>query len=82
MNKYILCFFGFLTACASTEFMALQGKTEEAVRAHKGDPALIIHENNREMWTYRTGECRQLVFFDEEGRVTDWHETSACSVSE
>ena len=82
MNKYILCFCVLLTACAHTEFTALQGKTGETVRAQKGDPSLIIHENGHEMWTYRIGECRQLIFFDEEGRVTDWHESKTCNTPE
>ena len=78
MKKYILCAFLFLTACVSSEFAAIRGKNTEAVRHIKGEPATIIHENGYEMWTYRQGECRQIVFFDDQGRALDWYESGVC----
>ena len=78
MKKYILILFLFLVACANTEFSAIRGKSPESVRRIKGEPAAIIHENGYEMWTYRDGECRKMVFFDEDGEAVDWYESGDC----
>ena len=78
MKKYIIITCLFLTACVSPEFEAIRGKGTDFVRTEKGEPATIIHENGHEMWTYRQEECRQIVFFDEEGKAVDWHEFGEC----
>jgi len=78
MTRYIWIVFLFLTACVSSEFAAVRDKSADKVRAIKGEPITIIHENGYEMWTYRQGECRQFVFFNEEGKATDWYELGEC----
>jgi len=82
MSKYSLCVFLFLVACVNPEFAAVRGKDADFVRAEKGEPVSVLHENGYEMWTYRQGECRQMVFFNEERRAVEWAESEACRVSE
>ena len=80
MDKFVFVLFLFLVGCVSTEFSTIRGKKTDSVREIKGVPATIIRENGYEMWTYRRGECRQIVFFDENEKAVDWYESDNCVV--
>lgn len=82
MSKYLICLCLFLTACANPAFRAIQGKSTESVRAIKGEPVTILKESGHEMWTYRQNDCTQIIFFDNQGKATDWHEMGVCKVEE
>jgi len=82
MSKYLICLCFFLTACVNPAFRAIQGKDTESVRLIKGEPVTILKEQNHEMWTYRQNECTQIIFFDNDGKATDWHEMGFCQPEE
>ncbi len=83
MSKiYLIVFCLFLTGCVSPAFRSIQGKNTDAVRAIKGNPVTILKENEHEMWTYRQNECTQIIFFNDQGKATDWHEMGICQIEE
>ncbi len=83
MKKVILILGGLcLASCANPHLTALPSKTPEGVRSVMGEPVSIVQENNHRMWTYRNGDCTQLVFFDETNTVTDWYDVGNCPQKE
>ena len=66
MKKGIILFF-LLTGCSFSrglEIENLKGKSAQDVQESYGEPVIVRHEEDKQMWAYKTGECHRLIFFD------------------
>ena len=66
MKKGIILFF-LLTVCSFSrgiEIEYLKGKSVQDVQESYGEPVIVRHEGDKQMWTYKKGECHRLIFFD------------------
>ena len=77
-NKLLLFLCICLVGCANTKLDAIKGKGQTEILDTKGSPVTKIQENGREMWTYRNNDCKEMIFFDETGKVCDLHELGTC----
>lgn len=77
-NKLALIMCIALMGCVNTKLAAIRGKETSEIRQLKGEPVTMITENGRKMWTYRQGECTELVFFNPEERVDGFYELGEC----
>lgn len=76
----LMCF--CLMGCASAKLRAVKGKGGAEVIVLKGRPSSKLHEDGREMWTYRYDKCTEIIFFDASGAVTDLRELGECPIPE
>ena len=74
----IICLALFLCACTHSELATLKGKTSDDIRLLKGEPVTILSQEGNQMWTYRTNECTQIIFFDKNQKASDWYEMGTC----
>ena len=66
MKKGIFLFL-LLSGCSfsrSIELTDLKGKTIEDVKDSYGEPVVVRHEDDKQMWAYKKDECHRLIFFD------------------
>ena len=78
MNKFVLSACIFLASCVNPAFKEIEGASYDEVRAQKGTPVTIVTEKGYQMWTYRRGECSEIIFFNEKGKADDLHEFGSC----
>ena len=81
MKKSILLFL-LLAGCSfsrSFEMTDLKGKTDKEVEKIYGKPVIVRHENDKQMWTYKQGECSRLIFFDASHTVQFAESRGNCS---
>ena len=66
MKKEILLFL-VLSGCSFSrgiEIADLKGKTAIDVQKSYGEPVIVRHEGDNQMWAYKQGKCNRLIFFD------------------
>ena len=59
-----------------------RGMDPNEMASLKGNPVARVKENGHEMWTYRSEECTEIVFFDDRQKVSDLHEFGNCQPAE
>ena len=70
--KRILLIFLLLAGCSFSrgiEMTDLKGKQIQDIKKTYGNPVIIRHEQEKQMWAYKQGECSVLIFFDGQGIV-------------
>lgn len=78
MKKAIILCCLCLMACTNSKLREFAGKTKDEMRTEKGAPSCVVRDNGHEMWTYRKGSCREMIFFGDEETVVDLHELGEC----
>ena len=77
-----LLFLLLLSGCAFSggiELKDLKGKTVSDVQKSYGEPVIIRHEGDKQMWVYREGQCSHLIFFDATQTVQFAESRGACT---
>ena len=67
MKKIILLFL-LLSGCSlsrGVEIADLKGKSAKEIDKAYGEPVVIRHEGDYQMWVYKEELCHRLIFFDE-----------------
>ena len=84
MKKVILLFL-LLSGCSLSrgiEITDLKGKSTKEVEKAYGSPVVIRNEGDKQMWTYKKGECHRLIFFDPTKTVQFAESRGHCSVKQ
>ena len=64
-RAFLLCL--ILSGCTFSggiELSDLKGKSMHEVEKSYGEPVVVRHEDEYQMWAYKEGSCHRLIFFD------------------